>query len=447
VNPETTQNRIVSERKQPIAVDLFAGVGGLALGFEQAGFAVLAAVELDPIHCAVHQFNFPHTKIFCQSVSTVTGAQLRANSRLANQDIDVVFGGPPCQGFSIIGKRQQQDPRNQLVRQFSRVVGELRPKYFVMENVAGLAFQRSHALLMQIVADFAAQGYHVVTPYQTLNAANFGVPQHRQRLFLLGYRHDCPPLTYPTPTTRPATAITGAIALPPGPTVADAIADLPEVNQYEALWEQDFVAAEFGSPSAYAAQLRGFTPDPDNYAAPRRYNPHTLTASIRTRHTPTSIARFAQTRPGHLDRVSRFLRLDPDGICNTLRAGTPSSRGSFTSPRPIHYHTPRCITVREAARLHSYPDWFRFHVTKWHGFRQIGNSVPPLLARAVAASVRQALGVAGQRPEAIAVPDRYEWLQFKMLQAAHYYGVDSHAIAPRWPSPPRKTMTPIEPRS
>ncbi|MDB9494130.1 DNA cytosine methyltransferase [Spirulina major CS-329] len=436
----------MSERKQPIAVDLFAGVGGLALGFEQAGFAVLAAVELDPIHGAVHQFNFPQTALFCQSVSAVTGAQLRANSRLGHQDIDVVFGGPPCQGFSIIGKRQQHDPRNQLVRQFGRVVGELRPKYFVMENVAGLAFQRSQSLLGQIVADFNAQGYHVVTPYQTLNAADFGVPQHRQRLFLLGYRHDCPPLAYPTPTTRPATRIDGAIALPPGPTVADAIADLPEVNQYEALWEQDAVAADFGSPSPYAAQLRGFTPDPDNYAAPRIYHPHTLTASIRTRHTPTTIARFAATPPGRLDPVSRFLRLHPDGICNTLRAGTPSSRGSFTSPRPIHYRTPRCITVREAARLHSYPDWFRFHVTKWHGFRQIGNSVPPLLARAVAASVRQALGVEGQRPEAIAVSDRCEWLQFKMLQAATYYGVDSHAIAPRWPSSPRKTITPIQPR-
>src|SRR5208283_2426639 len=85
--------------------------------------------------------------------------------------------------------------------------------------------------------------------------------------------------------------------------------------------------------------------------------------------------------------VSRFHKLDPHGICNTIRAGTASDRGAFTSPRPIHPSSPRCITVREAARLHSYPDWFRFHVTKWHGFRQIGNSVPPLLAQAVAAQI------------------------------------------------------------
>src|SRR5437660_4657073 len=92
-----------------------------------------------------------------------------------------------------------------------------------------------------------------------------------------------------------------------------------------------------------------------------------------------------------MESISRFLKLSPDAYCNTLRAGTASDRGAFTSPRPIHPVTPRCITVREAARLHSYPDWFRFHATKWHGFRQIGNSVPPLLALAVAREIARVL--------------------------------------------------------
>ncbi len=109
-----------------------------------------------------------------------------------------------------------------------------------------------------------------------------------------------------------------------------------------------------------------------------------LTSSTRTVHSPASIERFRTVANGQLEKISHFLKLDPDGICNTLRAGTPSNRGAFTAPRPIHPSAPRCITVREAARLHSYPDWFRFHSTKWHGFRQIGNSVPPLLARSVA---------------------------------------------------------------
>lgn len=103
-------------------------------------------------------------------------------------------------------------------------------------------------------------------------------------------------------------------------------------------------------------------------------------------------------RNGENRKISRFHKLDPQGLCNTLRAGTPSNRGAFTSPRPIHPYTPRCITVREAARLHSYPDWFRFQRTKWHGFRQVGNSVPPLLAKAVASEIIKLLGIIPSQP-------------------------------------------------
>lgn len=112
-----------------------------------------------------------------------------------------------------------------------------------------------------------------------------------------------------------------------------------------------------------------------------------LTGSLLTDHTELSRQRFAAIAPDDVEPVSRFKKLALNGICNTLRAGTASDRGAFTSPRPIHPTVPRVITVREAARLHSYPDWFRFHATKWHGFRQIGNSVPPLLARAVGGQI------------------------------------------------------------
>src|SRR5207244_3649928 len=123
-----------------------------------------------------------------------------------------------------------------------------------------------------------------------------------------------------------------------------------------------------------------------------------LSSRLPTSHTPLSQKRFQATAAGETEPVSRFLKLDPMGVCNTLRAGTGSDRGAFTSPRPIHPHSPRCITVREAARLHSYPDWFRFHATKWHGFRQVGNSVPPLLARAVAAELVRAMGIEAKHP-------------------------------------------------
>src|SRR5260370_20529176 len=123
-----------------------------------------------------------------------------------------------------------------------------------------------------------------------------------------------------------------------------------------------------------------------------------LTWSARTTPIEISRGRFAETEPGDVEPISRFFKLAPDGLSNTLRAGTDGARGAFTSPRPIHYAYPRCITVREMARLHGYPDWFRFHATKLHGARQIGNSVPPPLGRAVASQIIEALGVTAERP-------------------------------------------------
>jgi DNA (cytosine-5)-methyltransferase 1 len=118
-------------------------------------------------------------------------------------------------------------------------------------------------------------------------------------------------------------------------------------------------------------------------------------------------------------------------LCNTLRAGTDSARGAFTSPRPIHPSLPRVITVREAARLHSYPDWFRFHATKWHGFRQIGNSVPPLLGRAVATQIAAALGVTPNKPTAELQLGDPQLLTFDMGGAARYFSVPRNTIAQR----------------
>lgn len=158
-----------------------------------------------------------------------------------------------------------------------------------------------------------------------------------------------------------------------------------------------------------------------------------LTSSLRTVHTPKSQKRFEKTPHGCVEEVSRFLKLDPGGYCNTLRAGTASDRGAFTSPRPIHPYTPRCITVREAARLHSYPDWFRFHVTKWHGFRQIGNSVPPLLARAVALQVVAALPKTLRPTPTGAIPNLGDpaLLSMSMSEAAGHFEVASDVVPRR----------------
>ena len=157
----------------------------------------------------------------------------------------------------------------------------------------------------------------------------------------------------------------------------------------------------------------------------RKWNPKILTSSMRAEHTAISRRRFSATEPGRVEPISRLFKLPPNGVSNSLRAGTDSARGAFTSPRPIHYAYPRCITVREMARLHGYPDWFRFHVTKWHGARQIGNSVPPPLARVVAASLLKASGAKPTRPRVTLPLGDPKLLSMDMNEAAKYWGIKS----------------------
>ncbi|MFM2311694.1 MAG: hypothetical protein RLZZ04_970 [Cyanobacteriota bacterium] len=413
------------QHRRPIAVDLFAGAGGMTLGFEQAGFDVLAAVELDPIHASVHEYNFPFWTTICRSVSETSSQEIRTQSAIGDRDIDVVFGGPPCQGFSLMGKRDLSDDRNSLVFSFLRLVLDLQPKYFVMENVRGMTIGKHRQVLETVMAEFERHGYEVQQNPQVLNAAHYGVPQNRQRLFLLGCRQGLTLPQYPEAITqRQAT-------LSPAPTVAEAIGDLPEANHFPELKLRDWVVASYGEPSPYARKLRTPSLVKDNYAYGREYPAELLTCSRRTNHTAETIARFEQTIPGKSDRISHFYRLDLAGLCTTLRAGTASNHGAFTSPRPIHPITPRCITVREAARLHSYPDWFMFHATKWHGFRQIGNSVPPLLAQAIAQEIIKALKLVPIKPQQQFNLVLTELLQFKMTQAEQYHHLETRAIARR----------------
>lgn len=426
---------MIRKSMRPIGIDLFAGAGGMSLGFEQAGFDIAASVEIDPIHCATHEYNFPETTVICAGVEDVTGERIRERAGLGAREIDVVFGGPPCQGFSLIGKRTLDDPRNSLLFHFLRLVVELQPRYFVMENVSGLAIGKHKHFLVGLMEEFGNHGYHVEHDYRILNAAHYGVPQNRKRLFLLGSRSGLALPRYPLPVARP---VDQSDASPPelhglmwGPTVRDALSDIPDADGFDKLCTSDSVPVAWGNASRYAQILHGDTRDPHDYSYPRTFLPSILTSSTRTEHTRKSIERFSETEPGQVEPISRFFRLDPDGLCNTLRAGTASNRGAFTSPRPIHPDYPRCITVREAARLHSYPDWFRFHVTKWHGFRQVGNSVPPLLARAVAAEIIKALRVRVRKPKKCIARGDEALLGMNMSQASERYGVDAHVIEPR----------------
>ena len=290
-------------------------------------------------------------------------------------------------------------------------------------------------LFDELVHRFRAAGYIVES--KVLNAAYFGVPQNRARVFIFGATRKYSLPGFPAFKTA-LRDVDGALkripsndVLPLCPSVADAIADLPDIDESESLLAGDELETPLPPTSSYAAILRGDIRDLHDYSYRRARPAKVLTGCLRAVHTALSRRRFMETPPGDTEPISRFYKLSWRGVSNTLRSGTASDRGAFTSPRPIHPKYPRCISVREAARLHSYPDWFWFHQTKWHGFRQIGNSVPPLLARAVASKVMQALKVRPVHFRRALGELRRDLIRFDMKEAAAYFDVDPHVIPQR----------------
>ncbi|MEO1173142.1 MAG: DNA cytosine methyltransferase [Myxococcota bacterium] len=289
--------------------------------------------------------------------------------------MDGLVGGPPCQGFSSIGKRDETDPRRKLVEHFFRLVAEVRPVFFVMENVPGLT-QGSASSVLEAGLALVPDEYEITGPI-ILDASLYGAPTNRLRCFVIGILPaycDLPDLQDAAKQTKP--------------TVRDAIQDLgcaKEIGADSAGFDV-FELAETALLSDYARTLR---------SADRRF-----TGNRRTVHSPKVARRFATVKPGRTDTVGRHPRLSWDGVCPTLRAGTGSDRGAYQSVRPLHPEEPRVITVREAARLQGFPDRHRFHPTIWHSFRMIGNSVPPPLAAAVLRAVARACRVESEIPVA-----------------------------------------------
>lgn len=418
--------------ERPIAVELFAGAGGLSLGMEQAGFDIAVAVEDDPVCAAVYKYNKPNTNVLRANVIETSGEDiLKAvadwNNRKDNK-ISVICGGPPCQGFSNIGKRNVDDTRNNLVFEFCRLVKQLKPDYFVMENVPGLLSHKYKGILLKLISDFKEAGYQITEPVQILDASFFGVPQKRRRVFILGARHGNQLPTYPVPPLfieKPNHLIT----------VREAIADLPNLDDFEELLERDWVELSVSqlyrmqkNASDYARILRNLVEDERDFSYPRWWNPKLLTNSWRTEHDYESRQRFAGTAPGKMEQTSRLKRLHWEKQCCTLRAGTDAKRGAHTSARPLHPEYARVISVREAARLHSFPDWFRFHATKWHGFREVGNSVPPLLARAIGSKVIKAMGHTPERPTSTLSLGDSSLLNFETREAALHWTNLKYAV-------------------
>lgn len=353
----------------PKLVELFCGGGGFSRGAHNAGFKVAAAYDIDPVLSSSYALNFPKTKLFHRDVSFVTGEQIE-------QDIGQrpfgIFGGPPCQGFSDIGRRNLGDPRRKLLGDFFRIVSEAQPVFFVMENVRGLAYADSRPVLDQAL-EYVKDSYDILGPH-IWDSSTFGAATRRHRMFVIGIHKDRKsPLDISDIQARRAKPAT----------VKQAIADLMNAYPIEE-------SADLPGFDRWEIRRRGL---PSDYAWPLRAPDKVFTGHRLTKHTPAVRERFAEVKPGKIDIVGRHPRLKWHGLCPTLRAGTGSDFGSYQAVRPIHPDEPRVITVREAARLQGFPDWHVFHPTVWHSFRMIGNSVSPIMAEAIFLAVRERLGL------------------------------------------------------
>lgn len=334
-------------------VDFFSGCGGFSLGAHQAGFDVAAAFDIDPVLTYSYRRNFPGTKLVHLDLADATGDEVRHH---AGVPITGIIGGPPCQGFSSIGRRSPDDLRRQLLFHYFRLVAEIRPAFFLMENVLGLQESGNRELLNHCL-QLVQSEYHLSGPLP-LNAAELGAATARKRVFIAGIRKgEAPSLS--------EDVLKSGQAAPAN--VRAAIGDLQVVRPVESINEFDrWKIATTGKPSSYARKLRS--------------RDGIFTGNLRTRHSYEVLRRFSQLRQGELDRIGRYPRLSWNGLCPTLRAGTGNDHGSYQSVRPVHPEADRVITVREAARLQGFPDRHLFHPTIWHSFRMIGNSVSPIVA-------------------------------------------------------------------
>jgi DNA (cytosine-5)-methyltransferase 1 len=324
-----------------VGIEIFAGCGGLSTGFLDAGLRVAAGFELDTR--AVDAYNYNHeyrgSRGFITDLKVASGTELLAKAGIKRADF--VIGGPPCQPFSIAGKlRGKRDARADLIAHFIRMVDQLKPSAFVMENVPNLAAIDNGEFLDEVKGGLRSLGYAV--DHIIVSAADFGVPQNRKRLVVLGAKGK-DAVRFPIPTH----------GTPEHPyvTASNAIDDLPD-------------AGEFGEIGIY------------------NHEP--------TVHSADMVARLSTLEPGKRERGSFHDRLHPDRPSFTLRAGS----GNFSPLRPVHYKHHRVITVRESARLQGFSDDFRWpdRIPRLQQYRQVGNAVPPPMARAFAKCLAEQMG-------------------------------------------------------
>jgi len=351
-------------------IDLFCGCGGFSLGFEQAGFKVKMGIDLWADATTTYKHNFRDAVVLNNDIKNISGDKILKALNLSKDEVDVVIGGPPCQGFSVSGKRDENDPRNVLYKSFVQIVGHIKPKIFVMENVPGIIRLFEGKVLKNVLEDFSELGYDV--SYKILSSDNYGVPQQRRRVFFVGLNRNklmnTDKFDFPTVIRGNGTDI-------PLITSKDAISDLDFVPDDCVLGED----IEYGLPAA------------NEYQVKMRLGSHRL-----LNHSITL----------HKERTKEIIAMVPDGenykslpeeLQGTRKVNIAWTRMDSTRPcftidtghnHHFHYRANRVPTVRESARIQSFPDKFKFIGIKTSQLKQVGNAVPPLLAEAIAQKIK-----------------------------------------------------------
>ena len=371
-------------------VSLFSGAGGFCEGFKLAGWKVLCAVEADTQACLTHAENFNDVVLFRSKIERFLREEQEGTpelKELMSEKIDVVYGGPPCQGFSQIGPRIMSDPRNRMYKEFVRVVRLLKPRAFVMENVPNMLAMNNGHFKSKIVRAFGRAGYKRIAILKAL-ASEFGVPQNRRRVFFLGLRDGLP---FPDDFVNAAESLIKAQKASNTVTVREALSDLPEAvseddgplpypkmlggrySDYQKLMRLDW-----DSPLLSSERKRG------HLEADALYNHHTKGIRERRRRIIAEIGPGGRgdSLPPELwngTRGHKWRRLHPDKPSYTILAQMHRDLSEW-----IHPKHERWITVREAARLQSFHDGFVFMGSECQQLKQVGNAVPPLMGLAIA---------------------------------------------------------------
>ena len=356
------------------AIDLFCGAGGLSEGFRQAGFHVLAGQDFDEQAGATFSATHPEAKFIGGPIQNVTPQQLLTAAGVKRGEIDVIVGGPPCQGYSVYNhQRGANDPRAGLFHEYLRIVKGIQPRWLIMENVTGITSVAGGGVVREIFEGMNSLGYRV--NMKVLRAEDFGVPQERRRVFFIATRTDAP-ILFPEPTHGPSRL--------PFVTVWDAISDLPKLENGDKATPRAYAKEP---QNDYQARLRGACTTVQNHSASRlsRINEERMRhipPGGSWRDIPFDLLPAGMKLAKRSDHTKRYGRPKKTDLACTILTKCDVHWGAY-----IHPVQNRSLTVREAARLQSFPDFFTFHGSSTEQYVQVGNAVPPLLGRCVAESL------------------------------------------------------------